>query len=294
MKLISSRPSVPFTGEVSEADRTRFKDQGYLAFEQILTKSEVEEARAALAELVQDNAFAEGRSIYTPPVAKGRATFKSRHSPFFIETEPGYEPSPERMEELQMKVRKLMWFENEHPVFQRMVQGHPRIGKVIDALLGPGATMFQSMALVKPPFIGIEKPWHQDNAYFSMTPLDAILGVWIALDPATVGNGCMHVIEGGHKKGALKHRHTTDCEVEEGRLRPEDAVPVELAPGGAMFFYGMLPHQTPANSSPDRRRALQFHYHAAHARKTEREIYDTIFAESDGTPASCAAAPKTF
>ncbi len=289
MKTQFTSSSVPFSGEITEADRARFEEKGYLAFEQILSNSEVAEATAALTELVHANAFVEGRSIYIPPFANGRAKFKSPRSPFFIEMEPGYEPSPERMEELELKVRKFMLFADEHPVFQSMVQGHPRIGKVVDALLGPGAKMFQSMALVKPPFIGIEKPWHQDNAYFSMTPLDAIVGVWIALDPATDSNGCMHVIEGGHKKGPLKHRHTFDCEVEEGRLHPEDAVPVELAPGGAMFFYGMLPHQTPPNNSPDRRRALQFHYHAAHARTNDREIYDTIFAEADGTPASCAA-----
>ena len=69
-------------------------------------------------------------------------------------------------------------------------------------------------------------------------------------------------------------------------------VAVELPAGGAMFFAGMLPHQTPPNASPRRRRALQFHYRSAASRIVSRAEYDHVYAEPDGTPASCAAAPR--
>lgn len=35
-------------------------------------------------------------------------------------------------------------------------------------------------------------------------PLDATLGVWIALDDAGVENGCMHMIPGAHREGAVR------------------------------------------------------------------------------------------
>jgi hypothetical protein len=57
-----------------------------------------------------------------------------------------------------------------------------------------------------------------------------------------------------------------------------------------MFFYGLLPHQTPPNRSPLRRRALQFHYRSAASKVVDEELYNSIFAEADGTPASCRAA----
>ncbi len=72
----------------------------------------------------------------------------------------------------------------------------PRLIAILDQLIGPGARMIQDMALMKPPHRGAEKPWHQDNAYFDWTPLDGVLGVWIALDPATVENGCMQIAPG--------------------------------------------------------------------------------------------------
>ena len=81
-------------------------------------------------------------------------------------------------------------------------------------------------------------------------------------------------------------------QIVEGRLDTTSAIPVELPPGGAMFFSGMLPHQTPPNSSPQRRRAIQFHFHSKTARALPREEFDAVFVDEDGAPASCHAAEK--
>ena len=146
------------------------------------------------------------------------------------------------------------------------------------------------MALVKPALIGSEKPWHQDNAYFKYAPLDKVVGFWMALDDAAKDNGCMHVLPGWHRRGGLKHYHTDDCRIMPDRLEEQAAVPVELKAGGAMFFSGMMPHQTPPNRSSKSRRALQFHYRGVSTQVVDQAEYDRLFAEADGTPASCAAA----
>jgi phytanoyl-CoA hydroxylase len=204
--------------------------------------------------------------------------------------EQGYDPVGQTPEEIEMKVRKYWGFVREAEVFQRMVSPGSRLHGIVSALLGPGSILFQEMALVKPPFIGSEKPWHQDNAYFSFAPLDAILGVWIALDDATAENGCMHTIPGGHQAGAFRHHHGDDCEIDKGLLEIERAVPVPVPAGGAMFFYGLLPHQTPPNFSPERRRALQFHFRGAQTRKLDDASYDTVFVNRQGEAASCRSA----
>ena len=264
-----------------------FETNGYVALNNLLSPKEVEAARAAIRDCVAQTASCPGRRLG----GNGKAvSLHSASSDFFLQLEPGVDPEHEPPETLELKVRKLMNFDREHPAFEGIAHGHARLQPVLETLLGPDPVLFQSMALIKPPHIGTEKPWHQDNAYFSVTPLDAVLGVWIALDAATVANGCMHVIPGGHRLGAMRHHHDKDCEILEGRLDPSKAVAVELPPGGALIFYGMLPHQTPPNQSPDRRRALQFHYHAAHATRLPSAEYDRVYAEADGTPASCAAA----
>src|SRR5690606_5908588 len=107
-----------------------------------------------------------------------------------------------------------------------------------------------------------------------------------------VENGCMHVIPGGHKLGGFKHHHGTDCEIDPELLDVEKAVAVPIPAGGAMFFYGMLPHETPPNHSASRRRALQFHYRGANTRIIDEEAYDKVFIDRNGAPASCRAASR--
>lgn len=264
---IAKRPPPGQTAamKLSAAERAQFERDGYLAFPEILTPAEVRSACEALSALIQG-----------PP--RGRLV---------VQMEPGAPVAPRD----ELKVRKLMWFCEVDPFLDGLAHRHPKIIGIVESLLGPNPILFQDMALIKPPFIGSEKPWHQDNAYFAVTPLEAVLGVWIALDPATVANGCMHVLPGEHRLGPRKHHHDRDCEIVPDRLDPRRAVPVELPAGGAMFFAGMLPHMTPPNASPDRRRALQFHYRSATSRVVSKDEYDRVYAEPDGTPASCAAAP---
>lgn len=271
--------------------------EGYIAREAVLTATEVEEARRVLADLVrQMHAAALARSpqveIHTEHHDR-RQNYHGvelRRGPFSVLFQAGVDPFALSPDEAELKIRKLGGFKDEHPVLNRLSR-HPAVLAIVESLVGPGALLFQDMALIKPPFIGSAKPWHQDDAYFSYAPLDQVVGVWLALDTATAANGCMHVIPGGHLRGGLRHYHSTlDCEIVPGRIRPDEAVAIELAPGGALFFSGMLPHETPTNRSPDRRRALQFHYRGADTRKVEREEYDALFVEADGTPASCRAA----
>ena len=258
--------------KLSSAERALFDRNGYLAVPEVLRQTEVLAARAALSTLIQQNAAAPG--------SLGR---------LLVQFEPGVQPDWTD----ELLVRKLMWFCEVNPVLDGIAHRHPRIRGIIESLLGANPLLFQDMALIKPPFVGSEKPWHQDNAYFAVTPLEAVVGVWIALDAATVANGCMHVLVGGHKLGPRRHYHNRDCEIVPDRLEPARAVPIELPAGGALFFAGMLPHMTPPNQSPDRRRALQFHYRSAASQIVSRAEYDRVYAEADGTPASCAAAtPK--
>jgi phytanoyl-CoA hydroxylase len=282
-----------------EGTREQFADRGYVVREHLLSAAEAGEAADALSALVREMHAAARDGV--PGVTRGRDEQETRSNYAGVELsregtglvvrfEAGVDPSVLSPEDADGAVRVLYGYRDQHPVFERLVN-HPAIREVLDALLGPGSLLFQDMALIKPPLIGSEKPWHQDDAYFSWAPVERIVGVWIALDEASAANGCMHVLPGGHAGGGLRHWHSSlDCEIVPGRLEESRAVPVELPPGGALFFSGLLPHRTPPNRSPLRRRALQFHYRAADTRRLEPAEYDTVFVEQDGSPASCRAA----
>jgi len=275
--------------------KEQFLHQGYLAFSQVLSAAEVATARDLMRQLTQ-SLCQSPESLYSPSVAKSSkafsgASYKRPDSPSFLQLEPGFDPEGKSLEELDASVRKYMWFCDEAPLFRQMVSPGSRLHGIVEGLLGPEPVLFQEMALVKPAYVGSEKPWHQDNAYFSVTPLEAVIGVWLALDDATVENGCMHVIPGGQHNG-YRHHHGTDCEIAPALLEIDRAIPVPIPAGGALFFYGMLPHQTPPNRSPQRRRALQFHFRGAATRILDEAQYDRLFIDRTGTAASCRAASR--
>jgi phytanoyl-CoA hydroxylase len=147
--------------------------------------------------------------------------------------------------------------------------------------------MIQDMALLKPPHVGREKPWHQDTAYFAMEPLELILGTWTALDAATPANGCMHVVPASHKLGPKPHYHERDCQLPDDVVETQQSIMVPLQPGGVLFFSGLLHHGTPPNRSATRRRALQFHYASVHCQKVAISQHAQHFHDAGGY-AACA------
>src|SRR5688500_6312525 len=147
-----------------EVDSEFFQERGYLAFEGMLSTEEVESATAALTDVLHGRV--EGKV--------GR-----QEEPFYVDGQ-----ADERVTDPELRVRKLWSFCKVEPRLAS-VAAHERIKSVLDRLIEPGSRMIQDMALVKPPYHGSEKPWHQDTAYFDYLPLGGIVGVWIALDPAT-------------------------------------------------------------------------------------------------------------
>ena len=242
-----------------------YREHGYLALEGLLSPEEVAEATAALTDVLHNRV--EGKV--------GR-----QEEPFYVDGR-----ADERVTDPELRVRKLWSFCKVEPRLAA-VAAHARIASVLDQLIEPGSRMIQDMALVKPPYHGSEKPWHQDTAYFDFLPLGGIVGVWIALDAATVENGCMQVIPGSHHDGPTPHFHVRDCQMADGGVRVDRAHVVPLAPGGALFFSGLLHHGTPPNLSGDRRRALQFHYAAADCRNMTIQEHAELFNEG-GAYAGC-------
>lgn len=284
-----------FPGKPTAEHRVRFARDGFLAFEGVLGEAESERLRSALSASMRrfHQLAVTGNGTYTPP-REGTSNYDGASVAIPDGTgarvlwQAGFDPIKLAPEESELKVRNFYHFHHTDPLFKSLVLD-ARIKGFIEALLGEETILFQTMALSKPPFIGTEKPWHQDNAYFNYTPLSKIVGVWIALDEAKAENGCMHVLP-GMTAHAMKHRNTFDCEIIPDRIPAEKIEAVELKPGGVLFFSGMLPHETPTNRSPLRRRAMQFHYRGVSTKGVPKPEYDKEFAEADGTPGSCAVA----
>jgi phytanoyl-CoA hydroxylase len=203
--------------------------------------------------------------------------------------ESGVDPATLDADGRELAIRKYMDFVEDSPALKAAAMSR-RLHAVLDQLLGHGRVLFQEMALVKPPRIGSEKPWHQDASYFRLTDPGLIVGVWIALDPALRMNGCMEVVPGSHLAGAVPHVHENDfnrCRIAPGRARVAERVAIEMQPGDALLFHSLLHHFTAPNKSDLRRRAVQFHYHQTGAVWGSVADHCQLFHDDDGQYAGC-------
>lgn len=156
------------------------------------------------------------------------------------------------------------------PVFRAYAQ-HPKIVSIAVDLLGPDVKLYTDQMLLKPPFHGSAKPYHQDSPYWPIDPMELVT-CWMALDDATIENGCMRFLPGTHRLGLRKHSHLEGPHIvpegwEEMSKRP-DEVAVELRAGSCSFHHSLVLHETSPNRSPRPRRAMTTAYMRAESRYT--------------------------
>jgi ectoine hydroxylase-related dioxygenase (phytanoyl-CoA dioxygenase family) len=145
----------------------------------------------------------------------------------------------------------------------------PQAVAALTTVIGPNVKLMQSMLFVKSE----GKPgqaWHQDETHIP-TRDRSLTAVWIALDDATVENGCLWVIPGSHRAGVLfpdrvqdDPRYDCTREAYGFRYDEDEAVPVEIPAGTALVFNGYLLHRSlPNTGRHGMRRALVNHYMSA-------------------------------
>lgn len=131
--------------------------------------------------------------------------------------------------------------------------------------------LLQSMYICKQPFIGGEVSCHQDSTYLFVEP-HPVTGFWFALEDATLENGCLWAIPGGHH-GLLKQRMVLD-EVLGTRNVVYDPTPWDLEKmhplpvkrGSLIVLHGLLPHMSKENKSSHSRHAYTLHLMSANDR----------------------------
>ncbi|MBB5781381.1 phytanoyl-CoA dioxygenase family protein [Nonomuraea jabiensis] len=146
---------------------------------------------------------------------------------------------------------------------------HPAIVSALTSVIGPNVKAMQSMLFIKSEGEP-GQAWHQDELFIP-TRDRSLAAAWIALDDATVDNGCLWVLPGSHRRGVLypNREHDDpryDCTVESYGFPfdDSDAVPVEVAAGTVVVFNGYLLHKSlPNTGRRGYRRALVNHYMSA-------------------------------
>jgi ectoine hydroxylase-related dioxygenase (phytanoyl-CoA dioxygenase family) len=131
---------------------------------------------------------------------------------------------------------------------------------VVESILGDDILVYGTLVLAKQPQDLRYASWHQDS-FYSGLHLTPSTTAWIALTPSHERNGCMRVIAGSHKLGALDHENVeNDPNMLNRRgerikiaVDESQAVAVVLKPGEMSLHESTLVHGSTPNKSDEPR-----------------------------------------
>lgn len=222
--------------ELSPDQIARYRDQGFLVVEGFLSPEELAELRTAVLQAVAD--------LGEQKVAGGKVGWKD---------DDGYYG--------KVFVQKLNLWKISSTVSHYM--RHPDIGRMLCELEGvDGMRVWHDQALIKPAW-GNPTAWHLDNPYWSFTSPHAI-SMWIALEDATLENGCLYYMPGTHKEERYQNVNIGQDIGDLFRLYPDwhgrEALAAPMAAGSAGFHNGLTAHGAGANMTPRTRAAMTCAY----------------------------------
>jgi len=113
------------------------------------------------------------------------------------------------------------------------------------------------MFMNKPAGKGTVLPWHQDGGRIWRLTGQPLLTLWLALDPATIANGCVQVVPGSHHLGLLsEHGHTITAAQQAAHCQPAQCDDLVLEPGELVLLHNLVLHASGTNASGQARRAF--------------------------------------
>jgi phytanoyl-CoA hydroxylase len=244
-----------------------YERDGFLVLENFVDEGSCERLRARAAELVRDfdprgliSIFSTREQTRTSDDYFLESGDKIR---FFFE-ENAFLPDGTLRQSKEQSINKIGHALHDlDPVFDSFSRTAD-IRQLVSDLGIAEPLLLQSMYIFKQPRIGGEVTCHQDATFLFTEPL-RMVGLWFALEDATVENGCLWAIPGGHKLG-LKSRFVradgggTRFEVVSSKPWPEEELqPLEVKQGTVIVLHGLLPHLSRANRSSRSRHAYTLH-----------------------------------
>lgn len=153
-----------------------------------------------------------------------------------------------------------LWVDNEK---MRKIMLDEHLGKMAATLAGvDGIRIWHDQALIKKPWAN-PTSWHLDTPYWSFSDRRA-LSIWVALDDATLENGCLFFIPGSHKQTTFENpgigKNMGAIFDYYPAFKATKSVPAVMKAGSCSFHNGLTIHGAHANMTPGYRRAMTCAY----------------------------------
>lgn len=214
---------------LTEEQIGRYRRDGFIALEGIVTGRELKRLRDAVAKAVE----------------------KERHEPTGT-TKTVYE---------QIFIQKVnLW--RRHKAVKRFVLCR-RFGDVAARLSGRRVRVWHDQALFKEAREGAKTPWHQDAHYWPHADRADQITIWISLNGATRENGCMSFVPGTQHVKDLKPIRLANPENifdKAPKFKGTKLVTCELEAGSCTYHNGLTFHFAGPNKSDQMREAFAIIY----------------------------------
>jgi phytanoyl-CoA hydroxylase len=153
-----------------------------------------------------------------------------------------------------------LWQDNDN---MREIMLDERLGMMAATLAGvDGVRIWHDQALIKRPWAN-PTSWHLDTPYWSFSDRRA-LSIWVALDDATLENGCLFFIPGSHQKTTFENpgigKNMGAIFDVYPQFKNTPSVAAVMKAGSCSFHNGLTIHGAHANMTPGYRRAMTCAY----------------------------------
>jgi ectoine hydroxylase-related dioxygenase (phytanoyl-CoA dioxygenase family) len=163
------------------------------------------------------------------------------------------------------------------PAFHDLIF-HPAITVKAAQLLGVARARFwHDQVFYKPSHHPGVVTWHQDYSYWTRSTPAGHVTAWVALDDATIENGCVHYVPGSHRWGLLPRISLTqDMDAVKAFLEPEQAEafrpePMVVKAGECLFHDAHTVHGSYGNQSDGPRRGVVLNFMKPNTRCADGE-----------------------